>query len=161
MFKPIHAQKAQAVDQLALMLKTAQSFLIYEYFGLTAKELTNLRAKLRLAGCRLTVYQNNILNRAMIQSGIIPEANFRGPNALVLGGEDISPLKDIAKMAKDKPLIKLKAALVEQNLILGKELTHFANLATRNDLYAMIARCLQSPLQKLMLMLQKIAQSKE
>lgn len=160
MSKHIHDQKAQAVTTLTTALKAAPMFLIYEYAGLTAKEATVLRASLKRSGCEMTVYQNNILNRSLRQSGIMENANFKGPNALVLGSDDIEPLKGIAKLAKDKPFIKLKAALIENNLMLGAELDNFASLSSRKDLYAMFCQCLQSPIRKLMFAIQAVADKK-
>lgn len=148
--KPIHQQKQTAVDQLAAKLAAAPSFLIYEYAGFSARELTQLRADLTQANCEMRVYQNNILNRALIASKLYHDAELVGPNALVLGTDDLEPLKNIAKLAKEKSFIKLKAAYVDGNLMVGASLANFATLATRKDLYVMICQCLHSPLRSLM-----------
>ncbi|MDQ0514065.1 ribosomal protein L10 [Mycoplasmoides fastidiosum] len=160
MSKKIHDYKASLVNELADKLKSCQSFLIYEYAGFTAKEASKLRDDLIAAECQMTVYKNNIMNRALKQSGIYSEASFTGPNALVLGGENIEPLKAIAKMAKTHKFIKLKAALVDGNLMLADQLTDFVNLPTKKDLYAMLCQCLQAPLRKFMHVVKAVGEAK-
>lgn len=160
MSKKIYEQKNLLVQDLSAKLKTCQSFLIYEYAGFTAKESTAVRAELKKAGFEMKVYQNNILNRALIESGIIADADFRGPNALVVGGEEIEPLKNIAKLAKTKTFIQLKAAYVDANVIMGDGLKNFATLPTKKDLYAMICQCLQSPLRKFMNVVKQVGETK-
>lgn len=159
MSKKKYEQKNLQVQELSAKLQASQSFLIYEYAGFSAKESTQLRADLKKAGFEMKVYQNNILNRALVDSGIISDAAFCGPNALVMGGDEIEPLKNIAKLAKTKSFIKLKAALVDANVIMGVGLDNFATLPTKKDLYAMICQCLQSPLRKFMHVVKQIGES--
>lgn len=160
MVKKIHAHKAILVDSLCQKLNQYQSFLIYEYAGFTAKESTQLRADLFKASCQMVVYKNNILNRALKQSGIYLDAKFTGPNAIVLANEDIEPLKVIAKLKNTHKFIVLKAAYVDKNLMLADQLENFATLPTKKDLYAMFCQCLQSPLRKLMHVVKAVGETK-
>ncbi|WP_391592049.1 LSU ribosomal protein L10p [[Mycoplasma] cavipharyngis] len=160
MLKKNHEPKALLVDQLSQKLHDCQSFLIYEYAGFTAKEVSKLRNDLVKANCQMKVYKNNILNRSLKQTNIYATANLNGPNALVIGTDNIEPLKAIAKMQKTHSFIKLKVAYVDGNLIIGEQLKEFANLATKKDLYAMFCQCLQSPLRKLMHVIKSVGETK-
>lgn len=160
MVKKIHEQKAQLVDALCSRLNQYESFLIYEYAGFSAKELTRLRADLSKAACKMVVYKNNILNRALRQSGICADAEFAGPNTIVFAHEDFEPLKAIAKMTKTHKFIVLKAAYVDKNLMLAGQLDNFATLPSKKDLYAMFCQCLHAPLRKFLHVLKAVGEKK-
>ena len=51
--------KAKATEEFVDKIKKAKSFLVFEYLGLTVKELTEMRAKLHAEGASIEVVKNN------------------------------------------------------------------------------------------------------
>ena len=53
--------KQDFVQTIANELKQAKSFIVFEYSGLTAKNITDLRFTLNKSGSKLRILKNNIL----------------------------------------------------------------------------------------------------
>ena len=57
-------QKKTVVDEIAEVIKDAQSVVLVDYRGLTVEQDTELRKKLREAGVTYKVYKNTMMNFA-------------------------------------------------------------------------------------------------
>ena len=58
-------QKKTVVDEIAEVIKDAQSVVLVDYRGLTVEQDTELRKKLREAGVTYKVYKNTMMNFAI------------------------------------------------------------------------------------------------
>ena len=87
MSKAIIEKKAKATEEFVSELKNAKSFLVFEYLGLTVKDLTDMRAKLHKEGASIHVVKNNVLNRAMKANNVSVD-ECKGPNAVIICNDD-------------------------------------------------------------------------
>ena len=159
--KAISAKKT-LVQEVAESLKAAKSFVVFEYLGLTASQMTNLRAELHKNGGKLCVLKNNILDRAIQSSGIIGFENLiTGPNAIAVGFEDeITPFKAISEVSKQAEVVKVKGAYLENAFVDTNKFKEIASIPGREGLYSMFLSCLQSPIRSFLYALKAVSETK-
>ena len=81
--------------------------------------------------------------------------HFAGPTALVTPGDDVPGVaKILVDVAKDNEALTVKAGVVEGSLVVGDECKAIADIPSREDLQSKLAYLLQSPLQRLVTVLQ-------
>ena len=54
--------KAAQVEEISKKIANAQSVIVFDYRGLNAEEVTNLRSDMRKAGVEYVVLKNHIVN---------------------------------------------------------------------------------------------------
>ncbi len=140
------AQKEEAVIKLQEKLSKAKFLVFTDYRGLTMKQLSDLRDKLRDLDAEFTITKNTILERAL------PTSSFDGPTATLFAYDDqISPIKILVKALKDATIGKIKfgffgppaggEALDEAKIL------QLASLPTKDELRAKTVGVLVTPLQ--------------
>lgn len=149
-------QKEQIVEQVAEKMEQAKSIVISEYSGLNVEQVTELRRQLREAGVEYKVIKNTMTRLAAKKLGIenIDEI-LTGPNAIAFGLDDaVSPAKILVDFAKDHDSIKIKAGILEKNVISAEKVKELAEIPPRDVLLAMVLRGMQGPISGLVNVLQ-------
>lgn len=143
-------QNIQQVEDVAKRLQSAKSVALLQYQGLTAGQISDLRAKVKLVGGEISVVKNTLLTRALEKLGIkLPEA-LTGPTAVAYCDQDeVAPLKEIDAVNKDKEKTSFKYGLYNQKLLLVPELKKFLSLPSKSALISELLAGLQNPLQRL------------
>lgn len=160
--KKIIKLKEDWVSELSTQIDQSKSFIIFEYSGLTAQEITVLRKKLLESKASLKIVKNNILNRALQKSNIKDFNDLVGPNAIAFGEEDeIAPLREIFNISKDNDFIKIKGSYLENNFLDVEKTKAIATLPNREGMYSMFLSCLTSPIRSVMYALKAVADQKE
>lgn len=149
-------RKSEEVNFLSQEIENFGSFLVFEYLGLSAGEMNELRKNFRDSGSKLVVYKNNILNRALKKSKISFEKEMSGPNAILMTKNDIKPFQEIIKLSKTKEFLNLKVAYFENEFFDGENLKLLSSISSKNDLFIKLAQTLMSPLYKFAFLLKNI-----
>lgn len=159
--KAIVAKQAK-IQSVVTDLKNSKSFIIFEYHGLTAKNITALRSELHEAGSKLYVLKNNILRRSLSEAGLGEiESQIKGPNAIAIGFEDeIIPIKAVHKVATDYEVVKLKSAYIENKFVDEMMVQQIAQIPGRDGLYSMFLSCLTSPIRSFLYALKAVSEKK-
>src|SRR5436305_3001396 len=91
-------EKASVVLDLTEKLKRSPFVLVTDYQRMKVGDFSELRNRLAPAGAEVHVVKNNLLKRAMTDSGF-PEANetLNGQTAVVTGDKDVAPVAKIFK----------------------------------------------------------------
>lgn len=148
--KTIIQAKEQESKKIAEYLTKAKSILIFEYLGLTAKELTALRKKLHVANAKMYVSKNNIYNRAIGLAKLEGFAPLQGPNAILIAeGDAIVPFKELHEIMETHAFVKYKDGILESNHIAPSELAKIASIPGREGLLSMLLSCLQASIRNL------------
>ncbi len=109
-------QKKQTITDLKQKLDRAKAVVFADYKGLTMKQLSDLRSKLYDLNAEFTITKNTLLKRALAAMGDSEEGSlaiFDGPTATLFAyGDEISPIKTLAKILKDAGLGKVKAGFL-------------------------------------------------
>jgi large subunit ribosomal protein L10 len=142
--------KIDQVDLVASKLSAAKSAALLQYQGLTAAQISTLRAKVKETGGEMTVVKNSLILRALLKIGISLPSVLTGPTAVVYSNTDeIAPLKEIDTVNKDKDKTYFKYGLFNGKLLSLDELKKFLSLPSKSSLIAQFIGGLKNPLQRL------------
>jgi large subunit ribosomal protein L10 len=146
------AQKAQFTDELQAKLADASAFYLTDFTGMTVKQMTRFRRRLREQGVDYVVVKNTLAQRAVTALDMPDIAGFfTGPTGVVIGREDpvaaAKALTDFVKEFDNKPAIK--AGVVERKEIQPDDIRKLADLPPREVLLAQLAGGLQAPMARL------------
>ncbi len=145
-------KKQQIVQEIKTLLNESEMAVVLDYKGLSIKEMSDLRAKLRANHGICKVTKNSLMRRA-----IEGESNWSdldslltGTNAFVLIKEDVGgAVKAIQSFQKETNKSETKGALFEGKLLSQAEIKEIANLPSREVLMAKIAGALNGIATKL------------
>lgn len=143
------AQKEENLKELRDKFSRAKSVVFADYRGMTMKQLSDLRDKLRDQDAEFTVTKNTLLERAT------QNTTFEGPTATLFAYDDeISPIKLLVKALKDAGIGKVKAGLLGTETLDEFKVNQLAQLPTKDELRVKIVGVLIAPLQGMVSVLQ-------
>lgn len=160
--KVLEAKKAQ-VAEVAEVLKAAQTGVLVDYRGLTVEEDTDLRNKLREAGCKYFVIKNTLLKLATKEVGLegLDEV-LHGPTAIAVSDTDpVSPAKVVAEFAKTNDKLELKSGFMDGAVMSLDEVKTLAATPNMETLIAKMMGSLNAPISNLVRLLDTIAQGED
>ena len=145
------AEKEAIVSEVAEVAASAFSVVTAEYNGLSAEEMTDLRAKARNGGVYLRVVKNTLARRAV--NGTDYEClqdTLSGPLLMAFSKEDPGAAARVLKdFAKENDKLVIKALSVSGQLLAASELDRLASLPTKEQAISMLVSVMQAPITKL------------
>lgn len=156
--------KAAQVEEVSSKIQAAQSLVVFDYRGLNAEEVTNLRSDMRKAGVEYVVLKNGIVERAAKAAGI--EESFcellKGPSAFAFGVEDaVAPAKVLKDAIKKYKKCEIKGGLINGVVTDAAGMNTLADLPSREVLLARMLGSMLSPVSGLAIVLDQIAKKGE
>ena len=141
------AFKAEKIEEIKSKIEKAQVAVITEYKGFTVEEITTLRRELQKDGGDYMVTKNTLTKIAIKDTPYeVLSDSLKGPSAIAFGFEDpVSPAKALSKFIKDAKKGEIVAAVLEGKLLTAQEAKALANLPTKEELYAKMLGCVNSP----------------
>lgn len=134
-------QKEESVVKLQEKLTKAKALVFADYKGLTMKQLSELRNKLREVNGEFAITKNAILERAL------PTTNFEGPTATLFAYDDeVSPIKILVKALKDASIGKIKSGFLGADPLDETRIQQLAILPTKDELRGKTIGVLVAPL---------------
>lgn len=151
MQKAIIKKKQDEVKSLVDKMKSAKTVLAIECQGLTVGKTTELRKRMRDAGCEMKVYKNNISRRAAELAGYKTFSEcFVGPKALAYSNDDlIAPAKIVYEFSKENEVVKMFSGVIEGVESTSEQMYELATLPSYEGLLTMLAIGLNSPVTEL------------
>lgn len=144
------AEKEAIVSEVAEVAASAYSAVTAEYIGLSAEEMTDLRAKARSGGVYLRVVKNTLARRAV--NGTDYEClrdTLTGPLLMAFSQEDPGAAARVLKdFAKENDKLVIKALSVSGQLLAASELDRLASLPTKEQAISMLMSVMQAPIAK-------------
>ena len=145
-------EKQELVGALKEKMSKAAIAIAVGYKNIDAQATVKLRKTFRQAKVDYKVVKNTLARLAAKGTSLEKFAEqLEGPNAIVLGYEDVvAParlLRDVLKEQGEK--MKVKAGVVQGNLVDAKGLTALADMPGLPELRAMLLGMLTSPASKL------------
>ena len=144
------AEKEAIVSEVAEVAASAYSAVTAEYIGLSAEEMTELRAKARSGGVYLRVVKNTLARRAV--NGTDYEClqdTLTGPLLMAFSQEDPGAAARVLKdFAKENDKLVIKALSVSGQLLAASELDRLASLPTKEQAISMLMSVMQAPIAK-------------
>ena len=142
--------KAFKNDKVALIkekIDKAQVAVVSEYTGLSVEEITKLRRELQKEGGDYMVTKNTLAKIAIKGTPYeVLAETMKGPIAIAFGFTDqVAPAKVLSKFIKDTKKGEIIAAAMDGQLMSAEEAKALANLPSREELYAKMLGCINSP----------------
>ncbi|MBP3491201.1 50S ribosomal protein L10, partial [bacterium] len=118
-----------------------------EYTGLSVEEITKLRRELQKEGGDYMVTKNTLAKIAIKGTPYeVLAETLKGPIAIAFGFTDqVAPAKVLSKFIKDTKKGEIIAAAMDGQLMSAEEAKALANLPSREELYAKMLGCINSP----------------
>lgn len=144
------ADKKAIVAEVAEVSASAHSAVAAEYIGLSAEQMTALRAKAREDGVYLRVVKNTLARRALEGTDFecMREALI-GPMVLAFSQEDPGAAARVVKdFSKGNDKLVTKAVAVGGKLYAASELERLASLPTKDQAISLLMSVMKAPITK-------------
>jgi len=140
------------IGEFTEKLGGARAFYLTDFTGLSVKQMTQFRARLRKEGVEYVVVKNTLAQRALQELDLPDVASFfTGPTGVVIGREDpVAAAKVITTFARefgDRPAVKV--GVVEKREFAPDQVRRLADLPPREVLLAQLAGGLNAPMARL------------
>lgn len=141
------AFKENKINEIKEKLSKAQVAVVTEYKGLSVDEITDLRRQLQKEDGDYMVTKNTLAKIAVKGTAyeVLTDV-FKGPIALAFGFKDqVSPAKAVNNFIKEAKKGEIIAAALDGKLLSADEAKALANLPSREEIYAKMLGCINSP----------------
>ncbi len=144
-------QKKSIVAEVAEVAASAFSAIGAEYNGLTAEQMTELRAKARESGVYLRVVKNTLARRAVEGTEFeCMTEGLTGPLVLAFSMEDPGAAARVIKdFTKENDKLVVKLVSVGGQLLGASELERLASMPTKDQAISMLMSVMKAPVEKL------------
>lgn len=141
------AFKTTKIEEIKAKIKEAQVAVVTEYRGLSVEEIQSLRRELQKQDGDYMVTKNTLAKIAVKGTEFEVLADvFKGPIAIAFGFKDqVSPAKIFSEFVKKNKKGEIVAAALDGKLFSADEAKALANLPSREELYAKMLGCINSP----------------
>ncbi len=137
--------KKEVVNEIVGKVEASETFVVFEYQGLTVAEMTELRKALKESGSELKVYKNTLTKIALNSLNINVDEELVGPKALAFGTDAVAPIRVLSEFAKTHDALQMKVGKIGDEIADIELLTKYANIPSRDTLLTMFAAGLMSP----------------
>ena len=144
------AGKAVALEAYKNVFANAGVIVVTQYSGLTVRELTDLRNKLKAEGANLKVIKNRLAKIALDgKGGDKAGAMFVGPVAVAYSADPVSAPKVVAEYSKGNEKLVLIGALMGEQVLDQNGVKALATLPSLDQLRGKIIGLIQAPATKI------------
>lgn len=152
------AEKEQVVAKWRQAIDEAAHIILSGYRGLTVKEITELRRRIREAGGRMRVVKKTLFQRALEgQDESALGEHMEGPIAVTfVSGDPMTVLKAMHEFARDHDQLDFRASWIEDELLQASQVEELAILPPRDELLGRLAAVMSAPLAQLAAVLQAV-----
>ncbi len=155
-------KKKELVAGIEKSLKTAQSVVFVKFDKLTVADVNTLRRDLQKDGVGYVVSKKTLLKRALDTQGItgdLPE--MPGQIAIAYGEDLLAPARGVFSFAKShKENISIVGGVFEGKYMNASEMMSIATIPPLQTLRGMFVNLINSPIQRMAVVLDQIAQTK-
>ncbi|MBI2600971.1 50S ribosomal protein L10 [Candidatus Daviesbacteria bacterium] len=161
------AQKIESVTKLQEKLTRAKALVFADYKGMTMKQLSDLRNKLREQNAEFNITKNTLLQRSIENCKLkisgaslskdrsVENSLLDGPTATLFAYDDeITPIKILVKTFKDNELGKVLGGFLGSDALSASKVTQLSSLPGKNELRGQVVGVLAAPLKGIVGVLQ-------
>ena len=153
--------KQAVIDEITDVAKTCASFILFDYRGLTAEEVTELRRSLRDNGAQYKVWKNTLTKRALDGLNFNLDDCLNGPSAMAYSDDSVAPIKVLSDFAKEHKALEIKGGIVDGEVASLDTIKQLATLPSREGLLTMLASGLIGTVRDLSIALNMLSEEKE
>ena len=141
------AFKQEKIEAMKENFAKAKVAVVTEYRGMSVEEITKLRRALQKEDSDYMVTKNTLAKVAAkgTQFEVLEEV-LKGPVAIAFGyADEVAPAKVLKKFIKEAKKGQVIAAALDGKLLNAKETEVLADLPSKEELYAKMLGCINSP----------------
>jgi large subunit ribosomal protein L10 len=155
-------KKESIVRDVEGVVGGAESIVFVRFKGLPVAETTAMRAALREQGIKYHVAKKTLMKRVLATAGFQGDLpSLDGEVAIVAGKDPIAPAREIYAFVKRyKEAIGILGGVFEGRYLNGPSMTEIATIPSRETLIAQVAQLLNSPISRLAIGLNQIAEKR-
>ena len=144
-------QKKAIVEEVAEVAANAYSAIGAIYNGLSAEQMTALRAKARAEGVYLRVIKNTLARRAVEGTGFeCIKDSLVGPLVLGFSQEDPGAAARVIKeFVKDNKEMEVKVVALSGKLLAPNDIDRLASMPTKDQAISQLMSVMKAPVEKL------------
>ena len=144
------AKKAEVVEDLNQVFSKAGSVVVAHYSGMTVAQMSDLRARMGVAGASFRVAKNRLAVRALKGTPIEGIAHmFKGPTGIAVSDDPIAASKVAAAYAKDNDKLVILGGSVGTTALDAAGVKALATLPSLDELRGKIMGLLVAPATKI------------
>jgi large subunit ribosomal protein L10 len=157
-------KKIELIDQYAQKFKRSRSIFLADFSGMNVAQTTELRRQFRKANVEYCVLKNTLAKRSLKNAGIEGlDTILKGMTSFAFSEYDaaapIKVIKDFNRtLSRENKSLVIKGCVFEGRIFDAEKVDALANLPSREVLLAQLMATLQSPLSKLVTVLQASGQ---
>ncbi|CAO3405893.1 50S ribosomal protein L10 [Azospirillum largimobile] len=139
-------QKEATIADLHSKLADTGLVVVAHHLGLTVKEVTDLRAKVRAAGAGFKVTKNRLARRALQGTqfeGL--DGLFKGPTAIAYSKDPVAAAKVVAEFSKANDKLQIIGAGLGNQVLDAEGVKALATLPSLDELRAKLVGMIQTP----------------
>ena len=155
-------KKANIIRDVEGIVGDAESLVFVKFHGLPVTETTAMRATLRDQGIGYRVAKKTLVKRVLAAKGFAGEMPALDGEVAVISGKDpLAPAREIYAFVKRyKDALAILGGVFEGRYMDSVEMTDVATIPPRETLLAQIAQLLNSPISRLAIGLNQIAEKR-
>jgi large subunit ribosomal protein L10 len=145
--------KINLVAEIREQVERATCIVVSDYRGLSVKDMTDLRNRLRAQNADLRIIKNRLARIALTEAQApVPTAYLKGPSAFTFcNGDPVAGPKTLTAYAKDHEAFTIKCGMFEGVVMDAAGVTALASLSSREELLGRLLGDLKSPVTKVAL----------
>jgi large subunit ribosomal protein L10 len=141
-------EKIEIVSGLKELLSDATTVILTDHSGMSVKQFSTLRTRLREADATFHVVKNTLVKLATEGTPVQDlVSDLEGPTSMaVTTGDPVATAKIIAQFMKEAKILQLKGGFVEGRIVTQKEVQSLSTIPPKAQLLAMVVGGLQAPI---------------
>src|SRR5690606_18708692 len=157
------AQRDVVIDEVANILRTSKSVIFVNFHGLTMEQTTKMRRDLADSGISYVVAKKTLTKRAIEDSGlsIDSEPELEGELAIAYGDDETAAAREIYRFQKEYDgAVSIQGGVFEGKLLNSSAMTEIAQIPGMLELRGMFVNLINSPIQRLAIVMSEIAKAR-
>lgn len=143
-------EKEAAIAELKENIQNCSVAIMSQYQGITAEQVTTLRAKLREQNVTYRVYKNTLAKRALDELELGDASGYMdGPTAWAFCEDPVAPAKVLKDFSADVKVVSMLGGVLDGEVIDASKLNALADLPSRDQLLAQVVGTIAMPLRNL------------
>jgi len=143
------AKKAEILKELEEKFGKSKAVYFSDYRGLTVKQISQLRRKLRESNAEFCVAKKTLMQLSVKKVNMpeIPEGLMDGAVGAVFGYEDVlAPVKTLNTFRKEAEKLSILGGFLDGKYISKSEAVELAQLPSREELLAKLVGSMKAPI---------------
>lgn len=155
-------QKKEIIEKLHSIVNEAKSLVFVNIHGLGVNDAVSMRKKLRSEGVGLFVAKKSLTGRVLADkkfSGEIPQ--MPGEIALAFGPDSVAPAREVYQFQKKHiDQVVITGGVFENSYMDKQAMTTIASIPSLSVLRGMFVNIINSPIQRMVVVIDAIAKKK-